>query len=275
MPEAWRRAILSRLLAGQREDGGFGVHPYSKWKGAHWRLVSLVELGVPRRSRAARAAAATVLDWVASPGHTARTVKGLERRHASMEGNALAVCCRLGMARQPRVRHLVDVLLRSQWPDGGWNCDQDSKAHRSSFHETLAPIWGLVEYHRATGDASALTAARRGVELLLDHRLFRSTRTGHVIHSEWLHIHWPHYWHYDYFHALRAVAKLGLLRDRRCDDALELLQQQRGPDRAWRVSGRRYWRLSTEVVDWGDAHQIITPIAKVLLDQRAPIERPR
>ena len=30
------------LLAGQQEDGGFGGHPYAKWGGAHWRLVSLV-----------------------------------------------------------------------------------------------------------------------------------------------------------------------------------------------------------------------------------------
>ena len=35
------------LLAGQEPDGGFGGHPYAKWTGAHWRLVSLVELGVP------------------------------------------------------------------------------------------------------------------------------------------------------------------------------------------------------------------------------------
>ncbi len=24
------------LLAGQQPDGGFGVHPYKKWTGAHW-----------------------------------------------------------------------------------------------------------------------------------------------------------------------------------------------------------------------------------------------
>ena len=35
------------LLAGQQADGGFGVNVYAKWGGAHWRLVSLVELGVP------------------------------------------------------------------------------------------------------------------------------------------------------------------------------------------------------------------------------------
>ncbi len=39
--------IVKKLLSGQRADGGFGVHPYQKWTGAHWRLVSLVELGIP------------------------------------------------------------------------------------------------------------------------------------------------------------------------------------------------------------------------------------
>src|SRR5205807_451846 len=113
--------------------------------------ISLVELGIPATNRAGRAAAATVLDWIASPSEP-RVIRGIERRHASMEGNALAVCCRLQMAKNPRVRHLVDVLLRAQWPDGGWNCRTDRDAHHSSFHESLAPIWGLTEYHRATGD---------------------------------------------------------------------------------------------------------------------------
>jgi hypothetical protein len=39
--------IVKKLLSGQRADGGFGVHPYQKWTGAHWRLVSHVELGIP------------------------------------------------------------------------------------------------------------------------------------------------------------------------------------------------------------------------------------
>ena len=46
------------LLSGQHEDSGFGVHPYREWTGAHWRLVSLVELGIPAREpRTLRAAA--------------------------------------------------------------------------------------------------------------------------------------------------------------------------------------------------------------------------
>jgi len=182
-----------------------------------------------------------------------------------MEGNALAVCCRLGLARDPLVRSIVDVLLRAQWRDGGWNCRPDLDAHRSSFHETLAPIWGLAEYGRATRDTEALGAAQRAAELLLEHRIFRSLRTSHPIDQEWMKIHWPHYWHYDFFHGLRAVAMLGLAKDRRTAAALEHLQRLRRPDGTWRASGPRYWNRLTEAVDWGDAHQVITPAAERIL----------
>lgn len=182
-----------------------------------------------------------------------------------MEGNGLAVCCRLGLAHNRRVRRLVDVLLRSQWPDGGWNCDQNPDARRSSFHESLTPIWGLTEFHRATRDTRAAGAARQGAELLLEHRVFQSARTGQVIHPEWLHIHWPHYWHYDFFHGLRAVGMVGLLTDTRADKAIDLLLSHRRPDGTWRASGRRYWRRETEAVDWGDAGEIVTATAQAML----------
>ncbi|HET6642963.1 MAG TPA: hypothetical protein VFG93_06780, partial [Gaiellaceae bacterium] len=52
--------IVSTLLSGQESGGGFGGHPYKKWTGAHWRLVSLVELGVPAGHPPALAAAETV-----------------------------------------------------------------------------------------------------------------------------------------------------------------------------------------------------------------------
>lgn len=262
--------MITSLLAGQRADGGFGVHPYSKWTGAHWRLISLVELGVSSRDRAAHAAADDVLRWVAAPSKPL-VVDGRERRHASMEGNALAVCCRLGMARDRRVRHLVDVLLAAQWPDGGWNCDRKPRAGHSSFHESLAPIWGLVEYYGATGDRDAFASAHRAGELILSHHIYVSSTSGKPIHSEWTRIHWPHYWHYDFFHGLRAIAMLGRLADERASGALKLLRSQRRIDGTWRTGGRRYWRrpgravANVEVVDWGDAQQIVTPHALAMV----------
>jgi hypothetical protein len=48
---------VTALLSGQHADGGFGVHPYRKWTGAHWRVISLVELAIPPLEPRAIAAA--------------------------------------------------------------------------------------------------------------------------------------------------------------------------------------------------------------------------
>ncbi len=214
-------AKVTALLSGQRPDGGFGVHPYRKWTGAHWRLVSLVELAIPPREPRAAAAAGHVLAWLASPGRRVLHTGGLARSHASIQGNALAACCRLGLAADPRVCSLAGSLIAWQWPDGGCNCDSAATGRRSSFHESLAPAWGLHEYWQATGDPAARDAAGRAAGLFLAHRLFRSLGTGQVIHRAWLAPHYPPYWHYDILQALLVLSRMGRADDPRASDALE------------------------------------------------------
>ncbi|MGH2418687.1 MAG: hypothetical protein ACRDFY_10175 [Candidatus Limnocylindria bacterium] len=248
--------LVQALLDGQEPDGGFGVNVYSKWTGAHWRLVSLVELGVPAGEPRAVAAAQTVLAWLTGTSHRRNVpvIEGLARRCGSQEGNALAVASRLGMAGDRRVALLASSLVEWQWPDGGWNCDRRPQAHRSSFNESLPPIWGLHEYAVATGDRDAATAARRGAELLLEHRLYRALATGEPIHDEWLTPHWPPYWHYDVLQALVVLARMGLGADPRTADAREALQRRRHANGQWRASSR-WWKLPgsrsyPEAVDW-------------------------
>jgi hypothetical protein len=248
--------IVRALFDGQQADGGFGGHPYRKWVGGHWRLVSLVELGVPPGEPRALAALDPVLSWLAGDGHRrgVPVIAGLARRCGSQEGNALAVACRLGMADDPRVHIIASGLLEWQWPDGGWNCDRRPEAHRSSFHESLPPIWGLHEYALATGDATARAAARRGAELLLDHRLFRTLASGDTINAEWLTPHWPPYWHYDVLQALVVLVRMGLAGDGRTADARGELRRRRRSDGRWHASSR-WWKppgsnRAPEAVDW-------------------------
>jgi hypothetical protein len=249
--------LVSGLLSGQEPDGGFGGHPYKKWGGAHWRLVSLVELGVPAGTPQALAAAETVLAWLTGKGHVrgVKVIDGLARRCASQEGNALAVCSRLGLAEDPRVELLARSLVDWQWPDGGWNCDLRASGRRSSFHETLPPVWGLHEYAQATGAAWAADAAKRAAELFLEHRLFRSLRTGEVINETWLAFRYPPYWHYDVLQALLVLGRLGRLGDPRADEALDVVARKRRADGLWHADGY-WWRpagsaTAAEVVDWG------------------------
>jgi hypothetical protein len=251
--------LVRALFAGQHPDGSFGVDWYRKWTGAQWRLVSLVELEVPAGERRAVAAAETLLEAYTARDRLSRvrTVGGLARSHASMEGNVLAIAARLGMARDPRAAAIAQALLAWQWPDGGWNCDNAASGRRSSFHETLAAMWGLHEYSTATGDSAAADAAARAAELFLDHRIFRRHGTGEPIHRSWVVIHYPPYWHYDVLQAMTLLTRMGLASDERARDAVELVETLRRPDGCWHA-GAKWWsppggRSGVEVLDWTEA----------------------
>jgi hypothetical protein len=249
-----------------RAKFGFGDGPYRNWAGAHWRLISLVELGVDATAERAVMATEQVLGWLANPERirTVPIIDGLARRCASQEGNALAVCCRLGLANDERVALLAASLMTWQWPDGGWNCDVKASGQRSSFHESLPPAWGLHEYARASGDQQAKAAADRAAELFLSHRMFRSLSTGNPIDQAWLVPHYPPYWHYDILQGLHILIRLGHADDPRLQDAVAILESHRSKAGTWGAGG--YWWKSlgagrdgsrglkawnAEVVDWG------------------------
>jgi hypothetical protein len=228
------------------------VHPYTKWWGTHWRLVALADLCVPAGTASLTRGVEREMEWLTAPEHRGQigAVDGLVRVHASQEGNAVYACSRLGFASGPRVRMLADSLLEWQWPDGGWNCDVRATGQRSSFHETVTPAIGLAAYHVATHDADSLGGARRAAELLLEHRLFRSIRTGHEIHPSWTKPHYPPYWHYDILQGLRLLEAVGLLDDPRAHDALDLLERARRRD--GRFSGPAWLSAKQQdAVDWG------------------------
>jgi hypothetical protein len=251
--EILRGPKVRALLSEQRK-----VHPYRKWYGAHWRLVSLVELAVPASAPRVVTALELVLSWLTSDAHRRgiKTARGLTRRCASQEGNALAVATRLGNSDDPRVALLARSLVEWQWPDGGWNCDIGATGYRSSFHESLAPMWGLVEYGRSTGAGWALQSAARTAELFLEHRVFRRLGTGEVIDRRWLSLHYPPYWHYDVLAALLLLGRADKAADPRTADAVDHLRRRQHADGRWSPGG--YWWSAPgtksgplDVVDWG------------------------
>jgi hypothetical protein len=247
---------VSALLSGQVKDGGFGGDPYRKWTGAHWRLVALAELEAPADDARVAAVAEFVLAWISADlRQRRREVDGLPRAHASIHGNALGACTRLGFADDPRTHRLAEAILSWQWPDGGWNCSTKARGHRSSFHESHRTAWGLHEYAEATGHEQARAAANRTAELFLEHRVFRRSGTGEPINPRWMTIVYPSYWHYDVLSGLTVLATTGRAADPRATDALDHLEEQRQPDGRWHPQAR-WWRPPTgrtnpDVVDWG------------------------
>ena len=258
--------MRSDVVTGLSQDRG--VQAYSKWGGAFWRLISLVDLGVTEGHRGALAAAEAALEWASSPRRLAeihrRRIDGRVRRCASQEGQVLRCCLAIGLRGDPRLDTLAESLVETQWPDGGWNCDRKPHVTHSSFNETWGPILGLAAY-------GADEAVGRGAEFLLAHRVIYSHRTGDLAHHAFPALRFPAYWHYGLLPGLRTVHACGRLDDPRTADALDLLESRRRPDGRWHVEGK-WWKApgskgsNVEVVDWSAlADEVLTEQAQDVL----------
>jgi hypothetical protein len=257
--------MREELVAALSRD--YGVHAYGKWRGAHWRLASLVDLGVEPGHPGAALAAEQTLDWLASPSRLhrihKRVIDGRVRRCASQDGFALYNCLRAGIG-DPRLNTLAESLVATQWPDGGWNCDVRPEASHSSFNESWGPLLGLAAY-------GAKDAAARAAEFFLLHRVYKSHRTGEPAHPAVLELRYPAYWHFDVLVGLVVLQRSVGLGDPRTADALDYVESKRRPDGTWHVDGK-WWKRpgskgsNVEAVDWGDtADELLTERAQSVL----------
>lgn len=74
-----------------------------------------------------------------------------------------------------------------------------------------------------------------------------------------LQLHYPVYWHYDVLAGLKGIGEVGALRDRRCRDALDWIEEKELPGGGWSANGRYYrvsrnFRSSSEFVEWGPSN---------------------
>jgi hypothetical protein len=201
-------------------------------------------------------------DWLFEPRHLkpprSLLIDGQEdrfRRCAGQEGYAVWYSLRLGIS-DDRTEELVDRLLRWQWPDGGWNCDKRPGARISSFHETLIPLRALALHAKAAGSRRSRAAADRAAEVFLRRRMFRRLRGGAVMDPVFLELQFPHFYSYDILFGLLVMAEAGLVRDPRCAEALDVLEEKRLPGGGWPLE-RRAWTVAERCVtrgtffDWG------------------------
>ncbi len=250
-------ALVSQLLVDQSPDGCIPFHPYHKWRGAHWALACLAELGHPPGDERLRPLLEQCYTWLLSKEHAQRirTIAGRTRRCTSQEGNCVYYSLALGLADE-RTQELAERLMKWQWPDGGWNCDKRPEAAVSSFHETWIPLRALALYGRASGDPAAARAAERAADVFLKRQLFRRLRDGAVIEHTFVELFFPFYWHYNILAGLKVMSEAGFLSDPRCAPALDLLESKRLPDGGFPAEICFYRRTRPEVngyspVDWG------------------------
>ena len=254
--------LVKTLLAEQDAGGQIPLDPYDKWRGAHWVLAALADLGYPRGDQDLIPLREQVYDWLFSPEHekscAGRVVDGRHCCHASQEGNALYYLLELGLA-DGRTDALAQRLLEWQWPDGGWNCDMKAKGDTSSFMETLTPLRGLALHARLTGNDDSRSAAARAAEVFLERRMYRRRRDGAVIATDFTSLHYPCYWHYDILFGLKVLTEAGFIGDERCGDALDLLESKQLPGGGFPAE-KKHYRVGRDhsgasLADWGGTNK--------------------
>ncbi len=257
-----KSTLLQQLLKDRSSDGTIPFDAYDKWFGAHWVLSILADLGYPAGDKSLKPMLNQCYSWLLSKNHAShiRTIDGRVRRCASQEGNCIYYSLALGIA-DDRTEELAQRLLQWQWVDGGWNCDKKPEAAICSFNETLIPLRGLTWFSRVSGDRQVQLAVERAAEVFLKRNLFKRMRDGKVIDPNFILLHYPNYWHYDYLFGLKVLAEAGYIGDTRCNEGLELLLSRQCKDGGFPAEAR-YYRVDEKKlsghsrVDWGGTSKI-------------------
>lgn len=245
------------LLSERGEDGKIPFHPYAKWYGGHWVLACFADIGYPPGDESLIPLREQAYQWLFSKKHekAIKSIEGRVRRCASQEGNALYYLLSLGLA-DSRTDELARRLIKWQWPDGGWNCDKNPKAINSSFHESLIPLRGLALYAKLSGNKEAKKSAEKTSEIFLKRKMFEIKPTKRWKKEDFIKLHYPCFWHYDMLVGLKVMAEAGFISDKRCCDALDLLESKRLPDGGFPAE-KKYYRVTEtrtsgcSLVDWG------------------------
>jgi len=220
------------LLSEQMPDGSIPRRAYFKWAGPHWVLAMLAEMGYPAGDAGLLPLREQEYAWLLGDHHVIEYEKkrrkfGPERirRCASQEGYAVYALHKLGLEDE-RLDILAARLLECQWPDGGWNCDVTVTADTSSFHESWIPLRALSALGRSRQDSRLLEAASWAAEIFLQRSMFRRLHGGEIINQGFLSLYYPFYWRYTVLSGLKAIMEAGMIRDPRCNEALDWLESR-------------------------------------------------
>ena len=236
--QGWGRAFLSR----QNENGHWGRGFYQpKWISTHYTLLDLKNFGLSPSNKQCRHTIAMLLAEEKGPDGGLNPSKAIKESDVCINGMGLNYACYFG-AEEGELCSIVDFILSQQLNDGGFNCHFNRQgAVHSSLHSTLSILEGIFEYRKngypyRVNDLEKVELEAR--EFILEHKLFRSHRTGEVIDKKMLMLSHPSRWKYDILRALDYFQSAGVKYDNRMDDAVDVLMRKRRADGTWPLQAK-------------------------------------
>jgi hypothetical protein len=244
--EAWERerrrtaelGWAAQLLAQRGADGEW---PKGRWTASVWTLLLLVAFGLSEDHPAAKAPVERLLGRFMPAGEAVDGAFLLRRVDLCHLGFWLGLGAYF-LPGDPRLGPLSQAVLAAQLDDGGWNCRvrNHPTTRHGSFHTTFNVLEGLriAAERGAISNQSFRAAEGRALEFMLEHRLYRSDKTGKVISERFTHLTYPWHWHYTVLRGLDYLSLTPAIADERVDDALDFLRDRRKPNGRWPLQKR-------------------------------------
>jgi hypothetical protein len=245
-PETWeaerRRTVesgwVAELLEQQAPDGSW---PKGRWTDSVWTLLLLVACGLPEDHPSARAPAEALVGRFMPVGEDVDGAFLLKRVDLCHLGFWLGLGAYF-LGGDARLAPLGHAVLEAQLDDGGWNCHMRNhpSTRHSSFHTTFNVLEGLqiASARGAVAERDFRDAEARALAFMLEHRLYRSDKTGEVISDRFTHLTYPWHWHYTVLRGLDYLRITPTIDDERLDDPIQLLLDRRKPNGRWPLQKR-------------------------------------
>ncbi len=133
----------------------------------------------------------------------------------------------------------------------GWGAQLLALQAPSAFHTTFNVLEGLHEWLETTPKHAlrndVLDAEKSALEFMLEHRLFKSDKTGKIINGKFTPLSYPHRWYYNVLRGLVYFTCVNAPHDERLQDTIELLNSRRRADGTWPVQhkypGRAFFEM--------------------------------
>ncbi|MBM2815265.1 MAG: hypothetical protein HW421_2027 [Ignavibacteria bacterium] len=249
--EGWGVKFLS--LRKNNEHWGKGFYQ-PKWISSHYTLLDLKNLSISNDIKEIKSTINKILREERGRDGGINPSRLLSNSDVCINGMFLNYATYFAI-NENDLKFIVDFLIVNQMPDRGYNCRSNrSGASHSSLHTTLSVIEGILEY-RQNGYTYRLNelmkAEAESREFILQHKLFRSHRTGEIIDRKMLMLSYPSRWKYDILRALDYFQFAGVEYDERMQDALDVLIKKRRSDNKWAIQAKHPGQIHFEMEPTG------------------------
>jgi hypothetical protein len=246
----------AQFLSFRKREGHWGQRFYQpKWISTHYTVLDLKNLAISQDNSEIRQSISRVIQELKSPDGGILPIGAEKKSDVCVNGMFLNYASYFGI-KEEDLKSIVDFIITEHMEDGGFNCESNTKgAVHSSMHSTISVLEGILEYAK-NGNRYRLQelqdSADKGRRFLLQHRLFRSDRTGKIIDKKMLMLSYPSRWRYDILRALDYFQAAGINYDPRMQDALDILKKKRRKDNKWPVQAKHPGQTHFDMEKTGD-----------------------